>query len=129
MEIPSSSGRYAGCDTWADVSPVFVDDGGKVTAIQYTAPQAEALSYFRAILASGERSERVLELTGDMIKYNQADYTAWQVRWQCVVALSSTAVEEGELAFCQAILHDNAKNYQLWNHRRKLALRRWFHSW
>lgn len=72
---------YSQRPEWADVVPVKVKEGGKVVAIQYTPDHAEALSYFRAVLRSGELSERVLALTGDMIRYNQADYTAWRTRW------------------------------------------------
>lgn len=72
---------YSQRPEWADVAPVLVDDGNCVVAIQYTAHHREALSYFRAVLATGEKSARVLQLTGDMISLNQADYTAWQWRW------------------------------------------------
>ena len=29
---------------------------------------------------------------------------------------------QGELVFTRKIMHENAKNYQLWNHRRKCVL-------
>lgn len=40
---------------------------------------------------------------------------------QCLVATNADMDEEWKI--CMAILHSNAKNYQLWNHRRKCALR------
>lgn len=107
---------------WADVQPVTYDDGNKVVAIQYSPDHAQALALFRAVLQSGERSARVLALTEEMIGYNQADFTSWHVRWQCVLALGPEALQ-GELGFTRRVMLANAKNYQLWNHRRLVALR------
>lgn len=42
---------YSQQAAWSDVTPVVVDDGGKVAAVQYDAEHKEALAYFRAILA------------------------------------------------------------------------------
>jgi protein farnesyltransferase/geranylgeranyltransferase type-1 subunit alpha len=42
----------------------------------------------------GEKSERVLELTADMINSNSADYTAWQYRWDTLIALKSDLQRE-----------------------------------
>jgi protein farnesyltransferase/geranylgeranyltransferase type-1 subunit alpha len=42
----------------------------------------------------GEKSERVLELTADMINSNSADYTAWQYRWDTLLALKSDLQRE-----------------------------------
>eukprot|EP00798_Chlamydomonas_sp_ICE-L_P021427 gene21427-28392_t len=56
-----------------------------------------------------------------MIGFNQADYTAWQYRWLCLDALGSDLQHEYDFTDC--IMENNAKNYQLWNHRRKCALR------
>ncbi len=43
-------------------------------------------------------------------------------RWQCVQTLGPEALQ-GELGFTGRVMRENAKNYQLWNHRRLLALR------
>ena len=72
---------YSQQQLWSDVSPIHVDDGNCVVSLQYTPEHREAISYFRAVLATGEKSERVLKLSEDMISLNQADYTAWQLRW------------------------------------------------
>ncbi len=42
----------------------------------------EAAGYFRAILKTGEISERALELTVDILRYNPGDYHAWALRRQ-----------------------------------------------
>ena len=38
-----------------------------------------------------------MSLAADMIRLNQADYTAWQLRWLCVEALNSDLREEYKL--------------------------------
>jgi protein farnesyltransferase/geranylgeranyltransferase type-1 subunit alpha len=50
----------------------------------------------------GERSARVLALTEDMIGFNKADYTAWQVRWECLCAMQRDLKEE--YAFTDGIM-------------------------
>lgn len=37
----------------------------------------ELMDIFRAILVSGEKSHRVLELTEDILEINAANYTVW----------------------------------------------------
>ena len=56
---------------------------------------------------------------------NLASYTAWEWRWRCVEAAGcapeALAAEARLLADLAAA---SPKNYQLWNHRRRLALQR-----
>lgn len=106
---------------WSGIQPIHFDDGNNVVAVQYSSAHREALAYFRAILAAQEKSSRALKLTEHMILLNQADYTAWQYRWLCLEALGSDMQQE--YVFAESIMRDNAKNYQLWNHRRKCALK------
>ncbi|EFJ42298.1 hypothetical protein VOLCADRAFT_107343 [Volvox carteri f. nagariensis] len=112
---------YSQRPEWSDVTPMRLPEPERVVAIQYLPEHAEALGYFRAVLQSGELSERVLALTADMIRFNQADYTAWRVRWLCVQKLGTKALE-ADLDFTHSVMLENAKNYQLWNHRRLCAL-------
>jgi hypothetical protein len=94
MEQDIVNAPYSQQELWADVSPIYVDDGNSVVAVQYTPEHREALSYFRAALVSGEKSVRVLQLAANMIHLNMADYTAWQLRWSCVEALDSSLEDE-----------------------------------
>jgi protein farnesyltransferase/geranylgeranyltransferase type-1 subunit alpha len=40
-------------------------------------PDRDHMDYFRAVLASGEKSERVLELTEDIIDMVPGHYSVW----------------------------------------------------
>lgn len=104
---------------WRDISPVYLQDTSGVVAIQYSLEHGEALAYFRAIMAKQEYSPRALQLTSLLIEFNSADYTAWKYRWQCLQTLDATFDEEYKMT--EDIMNDNAKNYQLWNHRRLCA--------
>lgn len=72
-------GIYADSEEWADIVPIAQDDGGlnPLAAISYTEDYSEAMSYLRAVMARNEKSQRVLELTVDIIKMNPAHYTVW----------------------------------------------------
>lgn len=72
-------GIYADSEEWADIVPIAQDDGGlnPLAAISYTEDYSEAMSYLRAVMAMNEKSQRVLELTVDIIKMNPAHYTVW----------------------------------------------------
>lgn len=72
-------GKYSDSEKWEDVIPIPQDDGGPnpLAAIAYTEDYSEAMSYLRAVMAENEKSDRVLELTEDIIKMNPAHYTVW----------------------------------------------------
>lgn len=72
-------GKYSESPVWAEIVPIAQDDGGPnpLAAIAYTESYSEAMSYLRAVMAKNERSERVLELTDDIIRMNPAHYTVW----------------------------------------------------
>lgn len=76
--MQTQSIAYGSDPLWEDVVPVPQDDGpDPVCPIAYTADFVETMNYFRAILASDERSARALRLTNDVISKNPANYTAW----------------------------------------------------
>ena len=72
-------GKYSEASEWGDVVPIAQDDGGPnpLAAIAYTEEYSEAMSYLRAVMAKDEKSERVVELTQDIIRMNPAHYTVW----------------------------------------------------
>lgn len=102
---------------WTDVEPIPQDDGPRpVVAIAYSDSFREAMDRFRAILAKDERSPRALQLTGDVIALNAANYTVWHFRRLVLEALGGDLLKE--LDFLNAIAEGNHKNYQIWHHRR-----------
>lgn len=81
-ETPSTSAvmpYYAESDEWNDVEPIPLDEGGPnaLAAITYSEEYDEAMSYLRAVMAKNEMSERVLQLTDEIIDHNPAHYTVW----------------------------------------------------
>ncbi|KAJ3075836.1 CAAX geranylgeranyltransferase alpha subunit [Podochytrium sp. JEL0797] len=73
------------------------------------------MDYFRACARTNETSQRVLELTAQIIELNPAHYTVWKVRQDCLVSLSSDLRKELEYATTVGLEHH--KNYQVWHHR------------
>lgn len=77
------------------------------------------MNYFRAILKSGEKSERALSLTEQVISHNSGNYTAWHYRRLCLYALNKNLAQE--LKFINDMLPHSPKNYQIWYHRRAIV--------
>lgn len=116
---------------WSDLSPrPYPPAADHVTAIQLDEASAELMGYFWAGVERHEVSDRMYNLSGEIIvSLNAAHYTVWHWRWKCLLALTENlkgAELQGffdkELALVHAVAIENPKNYQLWNHRRKLAL-------
>lgn len=74
------------------------------------------MDYFRALIQSGERSERALTLSAEVVELNAAHYTAWQWRRDLLRTLGKPL--EPELAFVTDATRAHPKNYQVWFHRR-----------
>ncbi len=113
-------------------------------AIAYSARYSQVYGYVRAVQASGERSARVLALSGEAAELNPAHYTVWSLRRQCLDALvsSSSGSSSGsgsdssgsdaaawslaqELEWLAALIRrmGSWKNYQVWHHRRLVVER------
>lgn len=99
---------YSKRPNWQDVKPLEQDDGvNPVAVIAYSerckwllllvvfstrfvsirklnssdlSTVKDVYNYFRAIISSGEKSERALHLTDDALKLNASNYTVWQYR-------------------------------------------------
>lgn len=103
-------------NVWADVDPIPQEDGpNPLVMIMYAQEYRDAMDYFRAIVASGEHSERVLELTETIIRRNPAHYTVWGYRMATLLALKKDLGEELELM--NEFARVNLKSYQVWHHR------------
>jgi len=89
--------------------------------IFYTDAYKDAADYFRGIVKTGEKSQRVLELTERIIRLNPAHYTAWQYRYETLLALNSDL--EDELRLMDELAITYLKTYQVWHHRRLLMIK------
>lgn len=111
---------YRHRDEWSDVTPLPQDDGlNPIVAIAYSEKFKDSYNYFRAILKSGEMSERALGLTENCIWLNPANYTVWQFRREVLKALGKDLKEE--LKYIDKIMKYNSKNYQVWYHRKVIT--------
>lgn len=104
-----------------------------VVHIDLDQDRQDLLNVFNDRLVQGEISERVFSLTEEIIlQVNSANYSVWQWRWCCFLHfLGEQDSVEGkeqlvlkELSLMQIVATENPKNYQLWNHRRKVAVER-----
>ncbi|KAL4422871.1 hypothetical protein ABPG75_009068 [Micractinium tetrahymenae] len=110
---------------WADMAPRALPATPQpVVAIGRDELLGDLMDYLWAAVEAGELSERVLSLTEEIIRdLNSSNYTVWEWRWRCIEALGGVAARgEQEKALTRSVATANPKNYQLWNHRRRLAL-------
>ncbi|XP_059618995.1 protein farnesyltransferase/geranylgeranyltransferase type-1 subunit alpha [Phlebotomus argentipes] len=119
-ELPEEWQMYCERPEWSDVVPIEQDDGeNPVVVIAYSDKFKDVYNYFRAIVASGEKSERALELTKDALVLNPANYTVWQYRRDVLKALNADL--SNELDYVADVIESNGKNYQVWHHRRVIV--------
>ena len=79
------------------------------------------MNYFRAVLRSEEKSQRVLDLTTDVIALNSANYTAWHYR--VLVCDAIGADWDAQYRWVNEMGPNNPKNYQIWNFRKQCVKR------
>ncbi|GJE85280.1 protein prenyltransferase [Phanerochaete sordida] len=122
VESDEDTGPLLFCERpdWTDVTPIPQYEGvsNPIAPIFYTPEYKDATDYFRGIVKTGETSERVLELTEEIIKMNPAHYSAWQYRYRTLLALNAPL--HSELRLMDDFAVNNMKTYQVWHHRRLL---------
>ena len=107
-------------ESFEDVTPVLQDDGpNPLVQIMYDPMYVQLMDIFRAILRSNERSQRVLQLTAELLTMNAANYTIWKYRRDCLKALCTDWALEFD--YMDKFAEENPKNYQIWYHRRAIV--------
>ncbi|ELP88932.1 protein farnesyltransferase/geranylgeranyltransferase type-1 subunit alpha, putative, partial [Entamoeba invadens IP1] len=121
MELEDSSDDEITLDIsiFKDIQPTIVPIA-PVCSINYSDKFKEAMSYYRAIMARDELSDRALLLTGVIIQMNSADYTAWYYRRRILKSKPSFNTSD-EYDFISKLGDHICKNYQVWGHRQYLV--------
>jgi protein farnesyltransferase/geranylgeranyltransferase type-1 subunit alpha len=111
---------YSQRKEWSDVKPLQQNEGpDPVAKIAYSDKFVDVFNYFRAIVCSGEISQRALDLTQDAAELNPANYSVWHHRRFLLKKLNSNLNQE--MDYCRAVIEEHPKNYQVWQHRRALV--------
>ncbi|GAA99391.1 uncharacterized protein L969DRAFT_86625 [Mixia osmundae IAM 14324] len=104
-----------------DVVPVPQDDGpNPMVPIAYPKEYSSAMDTFRYFVSTGEKSQRVLDVTQALVKMNTAHYTVWTYRGQTLLATGASI--ESELDMMDHHVKAHLKSYQVWQHRRNMVL-------
>ncbi|KAI0049176.1 protein prenylyltransferase [Auriscalpium vulgare] len=110
---------YSERPEWSDLTPVAQYENIQPLApIFYNPDYKDATDYFRGVVKTGELSPRVLDLTETIIRLNPAHYSAWQYRYQTLIATKSSLADE--LILTNELTRIYLKTYQVWHHRRLL---------
>jgi len=118
---PDSPLLYADRPGWNDVTPLAqYEDANPIAPIFYSEEYKDATDYFRAIVKTGEKSQRVLDLTERIIRLNPAHYSAWQYRYETLLAIKAPL--DVELKLMDELAVKYLKTYQVWHHRRLLLM-------
>lgn len=104
---------------WADVEPLSIKTKTSIMDIKYTSRYEEVFSYFRAMLARDELSERSLALTADCIELQRSNFSVWYFRRRILKKFRHHLKDE--LKFVAKVIEDEPKNYQVWHHRKAIV--------
>ncbi|CAD8132174.1 unnamed protein product [Paramecium pentaurelia] len=104
---------------WSDVerTPQFTSKI-ELLNVKYDEDYEEIMDYFRAIVKSGEISERVFDLTSIIIQKLPSNYNAYFIRRKCLKQMNLDLSKEME--FINEVTISNQKVYQIWEHRRQV---------
>ncbi|GAA6024317.1 hypothetical protein JCM11491_005984 [Sporobolomyces phaffii] len=106
---------------WEDVPPIPQDDAPNcLVPIAYHEQYRDAMDTFRSLVQKGEKSQRTLEVTKDIIHMNPGHYSVWKYRADTLLELKTELVQELELL--DAMVKSHLKSYQVWQHRRTIVL-------
>ncbi|PWN17790.1 protein prenylyltransferase [Microstroma glucosiphilum] len=126
----------AAASCWADVAPVFQDDGPAdvLCGIMYDTAYSSAMDLFRALYPQREISPRALALTTHLVSLNPSMYSIWAYRADILISSSTLSSSSSssllpslgdratrlrrELQWMEDLARGNMKSYQVWQHRR-----------
>ncbi|KAF8234948.1 protein prenylyltransferase [Tricholoma matsutake] len=116
----NSTTLYAEQPAWNDVTLITQYEDSPIAPIFYSEEYKDATDYFRGIVKKAEKSQRVLQLTEHIIRLNPAHYSAWQYRYETLLAIESPL--DVELKLMDELAVKYLKTYQVWHHRRLLLM-------
>ena len=120
MSDNSSSSSEKSEFNYDDVTPVKqFSDKVEVLKIKYSEKENKMMDIFRGFLQTKELSERVYDLTTEVIEEFPSNYVAWLVRRQCIQEVKELDPKD-ELIWLDSEMVENQKNYQIWHHRKLL---------
>lgn len=89
----------------------------KILNIQYSKEKLQLMNIFRFILNSNEISQRVFDLTTEIIKISPSNYEVWVIRRKCFSEIEEINIYNEIECLNEIIIH-YPKVYQIWHHRR-----------
>jgi len=93
---------------WSDIStpPALLED--TLAPISYAPAYELLLRYFFHLNKANERSERMLELTTEILQKNPGHYTIWMARVECLMKMQIEQLRQN-LTWLNTLLQDNPK--------------------
>ncbi|CCK71436.1 bifunctional protein farnesyltransferase/protein geranylgeranyltransferase KNAG_0H00200 [Huiozyma naganishii CBS 8797] len=109
-------------EDYADVEPLPIVTGLKdeLCQIMYSEEYKQLMGLMRAFLSSNELTPRAMRLTARVIAVAPAFYTAWNYRFNIVVAIAKDRLDQ-EFQWLDEVTLNNPKNYQIWSYRQALV--------
>lgn len=124
--VPTEHVLFSKRAEWSDLTPIpQADAPNALVPIAYAPEYRDAMDYFRALVATREKSARGLDLTELIIRFNPGHYSIWAYRAEILMKLRETEgdkVLETELDLLDELVKFHLKSYQVWQHRRTIVL-------